>query len=366
MCPPDFIIRGEGMGLFSRFFVLLCFSFMNLYSLSGLASDSFKCPPPDAPYQPPSCQKGSPNSNQLRNKGNLSEDQIKQKIREERSRLPQIKAIEKWTLKEKNTAYRTFAPSLVRLSDGRYRMYSNGPNFKGIDSSISDDGLHFTKEAGLRLSGTGKSGDANCSLSHPWVIPVARGYRLYYQANAVCDWHGDIMAKSEPQFKIMSAFSQDGLTFVHDDGIRVNTDTKLLQAAHGRIIKLSDGTLRMYFSANFRPHGPSDIQGASSQDGLTWQLDAQPTVLTSHDPTVLNQDGKIIMYTASDRFNMLKLVSDDGVKFTPTAWVEFQDEAGPFIGPVADIDIISGPQGELRIYGTWKDSPGIGVFEKVK
>lgn len=303
-------------------------------------------------------------STQPMSKKNLSEDQIKQKKSEERSRLSQVTNIEKWQLKEKQAAERTFAPSIVRLSDGRYRMYSNGPGFKGIDSFISTDGLRFMKEPGFRLTGTGKSGDPNCSISHVWVVPVSQGYRMYYQANSVCDWKGDDLAKGEPEFKIMSAFSQNGLDFTHEKGLRVDTGAELVQAAHGRIVKLSDGTLRMYFSANSRPHGPSDIMGATSKDGLTWTIDPQPTLLTAHDPTVISQGGKVIMYTSYDRFNMLKLVSDDGIKFTPVAWVEFQDETGVAIDNAADVDVALSSGGTLRIYGSWKGSQGVGVFEK--
>lgn len=295
---------------------------------------------------------------------NFSEDQIKQKALVDRLRLPQVKAIEKWTVKVKNVVPRTFAPSLVRLSDGRYRMYSNAFGFTGIDSYISEDGINFTKEAGLRLSGTGKNGDPHCSISHPWVIPVSQGYRMYYQANAVCDWQGDAMAKGEPEFKIMSAFSKNGLDFTHDSGFRVDTVNGLVQVAHGRILTLKDGTLRMYFSANTRPRSPSHIMGASSRNGLTWKVDDQATIMTAHDPTVIRQGEKIIMYTAYDMFNTLKLESNDGYHFTPVAWMEFQDEMGTAIQRVDDIDVIVGPNGDVRIYGSWKGSHGVGVFEK--
>ncbi len=295
---------------------------------------------------------------------NMSDDQIKQKKISERARLPQVTLIEKWKMAKRQVANRTFAPSLVRLQDGRYRMYSNALGFAGIESYISDDGLNFTKESGLRLTGTGKTGDPNCSVSHPWVVPDSQGYRLYYQANAVCNWQGDNQAKSEPEFRIMSASSIDGLTFTHDEGIRVDRSAELVQVAHGRIIKLPNGTLRMYFSANSRPRSASDIMGASSQDGMTWTLDAELTVKTAHDPTVISQDGKIIMYTAYDMFNILKLTSDDGVKFTPAAWLEFQDEIGTTLQHLSDIEIAPSPNGTPRIYGSWKGSSGLGAFEK--
>jgi hypothetical protein len=251
----------------------------------------------------------------------------------------------------------------VPLAAGGYRIFWNDMPARGITSASSPDGLSFTKEAGLRLA-NGQSGDLDCIASHPWVIPVTGGYRMFYQGNANCDAQPN---QQQPVYRIFSAFSADGLTFARE-GVRVDIGAAngLAAAAHGRVLRLADGRYRLYFSANFiGKDGPADILGATSTDeGLTWELDAQPILERGHDPTVIALEGKIYLYTTFLGDNFVILESADGFAFTPTSWVEFYDAAGQRIEEFGDADMLQLPDGQVVIYGSGKGAPGLGVYHQ--
>lgn len=267
----------------------------------------------------------------------------------ERNNLPQVTEVETWTTITSTGTRSNFAPSIVKLHEGGYRIYWNDYPNNGISSAISTDGIHFTAEPGLRMNNA-DGGDLDGVASHAWVIAVDGGYRMYYQgdANAVLGDNG-----TPHEFRIFSAFSTDGLNFTRE-GVRIDIgdSTGLSQAAHGRVIRLADGTYRMYFSANFaNTNGPTAILGATSTDGLSWTLDAAPIISGAHDPTVTQVGNKIVMYTSYGGQNLLHLESTDGYHFTPVAWVDPFDASGTALDGVGDVDILY-VDGRLLMYGT--------------
>jgi hypothetical protein len=316
-------------------------------------ADPGLCPqdrPTDAPAvaqsTPPSSPPGTP----------LAGDDLHQA---ERAFLPQVTAVEKWVELGIISQRQNFAPSIVKLNEGGYRIFWNDMLAGGITSAVSPDGLAFTADSGLRFA-SGQQGDLDCTASHPWVIAVAGGYRMYYQGNEDCN----PQPNSIPTYRIFSAFSGDGLSFTRE-GVRVDIgeSTGLTQAAHGRVLLLADGRYRMWFSANFTgKNGPADILGATSTDGLTWTLDSAPTIERAHDPTVIRIGDKIYIYTTFLGDNFVILESTDGFAFTPVSWVEFYNAAGERIEEFGDADILLNDDGKLLIYGSGKDAPGLGVY----
>ncbi|MDD4955358.1 MAG: hypothetical protein PHP17_04915 [Candidatus Omnitrophica bacterium] len=148
-------------------------------------------------------------------------------------------------------------PSVVKLSDGRYRMYYREYLYSGenpvlskgnfiIASAISGDGIDFKREDGIRftfqkvtnpdviqmgdiwrmfldedsriVSAVSYDGGINFSFEKyieldghlTSTIKLPNGYRMYYQA------HGNIGSR-----KIYSAFSSDGENWVKDEGVRI-------------------------------------------------------------------------------------------------------------------------------------------------
>ncbi|MBF0344101.1 MAG: VCBS repeat-containing protein [Nitrospirae bacterium] len=282
-------------------------------------------------------------------------------VNSERSFLPNVTSVQKWVeIASKISAADNFAPSIVPLKEGGYRIFWNQASSGGIASAASTDGINFTPESGLRLS-NGASGDKDCIASHPWVIQVENGYRMYYQGNANCA----TTQGSQPIYRVMSAFSTDGLNFVKE-GVRIDIgqSTGLTQAAHGRTCKLSNGKYRMYFSANFiGKDGPADILGATSTDGLTWSLDQKTILDRGHDPTVVIINNTIYLYTTFLGDNFVIMKSEDGYSFAPVSWVEFYNDSGQRIEEFGDADILQLPDGRLLVYGSGKGQKGLGIYE---
>ena len=94
-------------------------------------------------------------------------------------------------------AYEVYAPEVLRLGTGGYRMYyagwvsapevPAGSKFHGrIFSAFSDDGLHWRKDPGICLDNGGRWDAAKAS--EPCLIDLADGrFRMFYEA---CDLEG--------------------------------------------------------------------------------------------------------------------------------------------------------------------------------
>jgi hypothetical protein len=118
-------------------------------------------------------------------------------------------------------------PDVVELPDGSLRIYFLDFSTAGgqagmheICSAVSTDGIHFTVEAGIRLS--------SASIFDPDIIRLSGGtYRMYLNA-------GDVV----------SASGSDGLIFTMDQGKRVERG-----GIPGAIV-LPDGRVWLYCSGN--------------------------------------------------------------------------------------------------------------------
>lgn len=269
--------------------------------------------------------------------------------KEERALLPNITGVEKWQqIAEPISDADNFAPGIIALEEGGYRIFWNDYQKGGITSATSADGITFVKDQGLRITET-LTGN-NCFASHPWLVAIEGGYRMYY---------GGKCEDNQPDgYQIYTAFSSDGLSF-QDEGIVIGTgeETGLTFAGHGRILKLKDGTYRMFFSANTKTmesNEPSAILGAVSSDGIHWTLDAAITLEMGHDPAIIWKDGKAHMYVSFLSRNTLHLISDNGYSFTPVSWMEFYDAEGNRFGDFGDVEALVAQDGSILIYGSGK------------
>ncbi|QQG46552.1 MAG: peptidoglycan-binding protein [Candidatus Niyogibacteria bacterium] len=129
-------------------------------------------------------------------------------------------------------------PYVYKLKDGRYRMYYCGTN-GSIMSAISSDGLNFQTESGARLSPI--YGDFEAVICDPTLVELSDGrFRLYYKgANT-----GGVPAIH----KVFSAISSDGLNFEREGLVidSEKTDDQSW-ASVPEAIKLSDGRVRLYY-----------------------------------------------------------------------------------------------------------------------
>lgn len=180
-------------------------------------------------------------------------------------------------------------PTIVTLDDGTLRMYyifTPPGGGKQLLSAVSDDGLTWEEEAGVRL--------ANAGLGVPDVVPLPGGrWRVYFVADP---------SRGGLCHCIVSAVSSDGLTFVMEDGRRMPRDF-----VDPEVVQLTGGGWLMA-AAKFEFDGvgnPRSFFLATSANGLKWEvrsapfLDADPDRVV--DPVLLAVDeGYRVYYGFAD------------------------------------------------------------------
>jgi hypothetical protein len=237
-------------------------------------------------------------------------------------------------------------PWIVRLDDGRYRLYyavavDEGDNWNGMVSWISDDGLQFTQEAGHRFEGYSlfqhcvvrnpdgswrmywldqKQGFVNnkgnkaiksaLSIDGGWSFTLEAGERLTYsgagyELNGI--WSGKVVVLPNGSFRMyytgygtdhgrtLSALSSNGLDFAREDGVRLDVMCPP-DDSPGNISPLIDA-LGVYhtFTRGARCTGNYDNMKAglfdgTTTDGLTLAMAPSPYLQGySKDGTLTNQ-----------------------------------------------------------------------------
>jgi len=158
-------------------------------------------------------------------------------------------------------------PDVISLPSGGFRMYYVGFDDGGTQrvlSATSSDGFLWTKEVGVRLVPGGT--DGTTGILQPEVAQVSGGtFRMYYMGLIPgCCW------------KIFSAVSSDGLSWVKESGVRIAPGPLgFIHAGSPEIVQLAGGTLRMYFTlSNSGGTTAGPIFSATSSDGVNWTLDA--------------------------------------------------------------------------------------------
>ena len=225
------------------------------------------------------------------------------------------------------------------LPDGRVRLYgvvSDQPAPPYIVSAISDDGLNFTEEPGVRIPAA--------DSGQPRFYPLENEeWRLYMGG-------GD---------QITTAISDDGLSFVLDPRMRFDLsahgDDILFGAIGGpSIVALPRGRYRMYCSEGASGHGvkpTTRVLSSTSSDGLIWEPDPRYRFGSAdlddtdnradHPAVILADDGQYTMYF-SRRVEIWTARSTDGL-----TWTDFAS-TGLWMN---DPDLLKLPGGELRMYG---------------
>lgn len=170
------------------------------------------------------------------------------------------------------------APCVVRIPSGGFRLFYTAlgpakpyPTCQGyILSAVSDDGLSFRVEPGIRLA-------PQCALPHmalrvisPTVTRTAEGrWRMYFESRGPAD---------QPTV-ICSAVSFDMLDWQLEDGIRLQSLTDL---GGPRYSQLPNGRGRLYCCASeYGPGGPASrklltksVVSAFTSDGLNFEFEA--------------------------------------------------------------------------------------------
>ncbi len=168
-------------------------------------------------------------------------------------------------------------PDAIRLDDGRTRLYtSSGTDATHpglwIESFVSTDALSFAQETGHRLEKGVRSEEAT-AVAYPRVVRMPDGrYRMYYMAVTTPGTQGEQA--------ILSATSADGLTWTREAGVRmVPRQIQVVAGGFAGIAPYvgSGGTYRMYIAALI--NGVAAVyEGVSSDGGLTFTVSQTPII----------------------------------------------------------------------------------------
>jgi hypothetical protein len=223
-----------------------------------------------------------------------------------------------WTVDSGSRLEDAGVPSILRLEDGRFRLYYGGPG--GILSAISQDGLNFTKEASVRVS-SGSAGSPEMIVSDPTLVKLKDGrIRMYYKGATGGGGPGQAV------HSIFSAISSDGLSF-EKEGIRIDSQQTPDDgwASVPEAILLSDGRVRIYYVSD-GPDVRHGIVSAISEDGLSFTREG-PVLSGFVDPAVIRlASGNYLMLAVAFPFStegvltdaapgIYSFLSSDGINF---------------------------------------------------
>ena len=221
------------------------------------------------------------------------------------------------------------APGVVRIPSGGFRIFYTAvgparpfPYCQGyILSAISDDGLAFRSEPGIRVAPQPEMAHMSRRILAPSITQCDNGqWRMYFESRGLAN---------EPTV-ICSAVSSDMINWEHEEGIR-------LQGFDGlggpRYLQLADGRGRLHCFATESAKGRSQTVSAVSSDGLNFEFEPGYRMRDRHG----DYDG--VGITAAEVIRPLK--ADDKWTMIFSAW---QDVAPGTVVPKhpSDDDTFSG------------------------
>ncbi|MBI3020193.1 MAG: exo-alpha-sialidase [Parcubacteria group bacterium] len=265
-------------------------------------------------------------------------------------KLPNLPVIETWQFEYDAGSGGAFVPDIVEYNDKLY-MYAYLPQ-TGIVSFSSPDGKQWTKDAGVRIAEGGK-------YSHPFASVAPNG-KLYLFMQT---------GKEGVVFSVSRSESSDGISFTAPEPALKGSDFGSTHAAHGRIMKISDGTYLLAISSGINGRGPQP--GTSllySSDLEKWNFKSA-YFAGCHDPTFDETPGGIRLYCQYLGKQIVRFDSLDGYTWKPNdpaGLVEFLDQNGVVIN-AGDIDMHISKDGSKRIFISYNPAPPFGnIWSTVK
>lgn len=142
-------------------------------------------------------------------------------------------------------------PATISLSNGSYRMYygiepGTPNNTLQVYSAISNDGIHWTQEQGIRLN----------YATFPDIIRLQNGSYLFYFQSQTPGLRG-----------IASAVSSNGINWTVQEGLRIGSfpydGFNISDVGAQTTIRLSNGTYMMVFYGDINrayfPNAPNNV-----------------------------------------------------------------------------------------------------------
>jgi len=134
-------------------------------------------------------------------------------------------------------------PDVVKLPDGRYRMYFQNQGV--IKSAISSDGLSWTEEARVRVDGTDNALNLE-NVAAPTTMKVGDEYVMVYRGTIDQRYSTEVPNNKIQLF--LWATSKDGMSF-EKKGIALDSRNSIFQGLLDgpELVRWDDGSIRLYF-----------------------------------------------------------------------------------------------------------------------
>ena len=217
------------------------------------------------------------------------------------------------------TGWGTTAP--IQLPNGKLRLYAfdqRTPAGNAVRSFLSEDGLKWTAEEGVRLQAS-----ASEQITDPYVIPWQSGYKMYFKTSAPPPGRGGPPGQGQPQqaqFQGQGSVQQPGrnpgpwdadvIVYHSGAGTKIEKLATFERAGVPTIARLKDGRLmaaHQYFAENDTANFDKVAVHFSSDEGRTWtaaqviKLDGFPEDMRfPFDPTLVPlPDGRVRLYFTS-------------------------------------------------------------------
>ena len=230
------------------------------------------------------------------------------------------------------------APALIRLKDGRYRLYlqsrvdtsERGVSEHYIISSISSDGVDWTLESGPRIISGGES-DIDSESGEPEVfLGLDDKYYMAYTGR----FKGiNPEGKEQNMHRLVFAISDDGLNWTKLDK-HYSDPLNRNDFASSADVHVIDGKYLMYYT------GQRNIIRASSEDGLTW-IREQISIEAGHDSSMVMVGDRYYQFVRMpeelsykknpdlDADRVIMLISKDGINWSNNYYkVKVRDSDG--------------------------------------
>lgn len=253
-------------------------------------------------------------------------------------------------------------PEVVQVSATLWRMYYGQRRLadEGWDMMYAEsaDAQTFVPK-GIALAGTSNPLDPEYLIRGASMVRLPDGrWRMYYQATP---WFSEggapgVQPTTQPSFQIMSAVSTDGVSFVRE-GVR-------LGGAHGRILKLDDGRYVAYTSLpeGIVQTVSTDGLNFTSAKRITSGHDpfVVRTVSGSYLMYVDTTEGPCPCIVGTVELR----ASNDGLVWSAPSNVTFLLSTGQPYGSGPDVGGIVMPDGALRLYTNY--ARGFAWYERTQ
>ncbi|MES2281937.1 MAG: hypothetical protein V4542_11040 [Pseudomonadota bacterium] len=166
-------------------------------------------------------------------------------------------------------------PASVVKHNKKYFMYYIGWNqgvepplfYATIGLAVSEDGKHFVKHSVAPIMA--RSAHDPCLVTSPHVY-IDRGvWRMTYVSGTA--WTRKTDGTLQSHYHIKYAESENGIDWRREGKVAIDFGRGETNIARSWVVKLADGTYRMWFSFVSAEIGKYRIGYAESSDGYSWQ-----------------------------------------------------------------------------------------------